>query len=72
MVIAFLFILMCIMAVGFITVRRNEKKDWNHGYCSMCGNKWIEYDMDSQGGRGYKCSSGKHSIWITYNVDKVA
>lgn len=58
-----------ILILAFARLR--EKKSWNYGYCPDCGNEWQHFDNDSQGGRGYKCTScGKH-IWISYNVDKL-
>lgn len=46
---------------------RSEKKLWNQGYCLECGGEWVNFDTDSQGGRGYKCGCPKnHTIWITW------
>jgi len=56
--------------VGGIYSYSNEKKDWNNGHCSKCHNKWKSFDMDLQGGRGYKCLCGRY-IWISYHsIDK--
>ena len=51
--------------------RSLEKRSWNNGFCK-CGGKWIYFDTDSQGGRGYKCDvpSCQYGVWISYNVDK--
>jgi len=46
-----------------------ELKDWNNGFCGKCGEKWENFDTDSQGGRGYTCLDN-HYIWCSYNVDK--
>ena len=47
-----------------------DKRDWNNGYCPRCNTKWRCFDMDSQGGRMYKCDNcGKHCD-ISWNVDK--
>jgi hypothetical protein len=60
--------------VGFITSGvygyYTEKADWNNGKC-CCGQDWRQFDMDSQGGRGYVCDCGRH-IWISWpGIDKI-
>lgn len=62
-------IIVSILVCAFV-VRKKEKKEWNKGYCSECGNKWVYFDSDSQGGRGYHCPKCDRYIWISYNVDK--
>lgn len=57
------------VVVGPFIVRHMEKKRWNNGICPECGEQWMEYDMDSQGGRLYRCENW-HSCDITYEVDK--
>lgn len=52
------------VALGFIL----EKRSWNKGKCRNCGGSWVKFDVDSQGGRGYKCICGK-TIWISYPID---
>lgn len=34
-----------------------ENKDWNNGACSCSRGFWIHFDVNSQGGYGYKCSA---------------
>jgi len=65
-----LFIVVCV--VGIFWTRSIEKKEWNGGICKDHGTKWKCFDVDSQGGRGYKCGDMvyDHHIWISYNVDK--
>lgn len=47
-----------------------ERRRWNKGRCPKCDGTWNLFDMDSQGGRGYKCSCGEY-IWISWpGVDK--
>lgn len=58
-----------VIIIGASYVRYNEKKNWNNGYCKECGNPWIHFDTDSQGGRMYKCNNG-HYCDISYRVDK--
>lgn len=58
-----------LMATGITWARYHEKKEWNNGHCSRCQSLWVCFDVDSQGGRGYKCLCGRH-IWISYKVDR--
>lgn len=67
-----LFILFCLICLfmlfcfyGYI----KEKKEWNNGICPHCGSKWICFDVDSRGGRMYKCETRKHYVDISYPVD---
>lgn len=56
-----------ILALMFLGMRwgyKSEKKLWNDGICKETGEPWVSFDVDSQGGRGYK--SGGHTIWISY------
>ena len=47
-----------------------EKKGFNNGICPHCNKKLRNFDMDSQGGRGYKCDCG-YQTWVSYkSVDK--
>ena len=62
------FAILVIMVIGGLWQRNNEKKSWNNGVCKKTGERWRCFDIDSQGGRGYK--SGGHCIWISYGVDK--
>jgi hypothetical protein len=46
-----------------------ERVSWNGGRCRKCGAPLICFDVDSQGGRGYKCSEmgqGHPGPWISY------
>ena len=55
---------------AMVTARSLEKRDWNGGAC-RCGAAWLSFDVDSQGGRGYRCRGCRRVIWITYPfVDK--
>ena len=48
-----------------------ESKLWNGGRCSHCENRWIRFDVDSQGGRGYKCRCDYRHVWISYpSIDR--
>ena len=51
-------LLLCVPVVGYVL----ERKAWNNGKCRKCGHDLIQFDMDSQGGRLYKCinPSGAH------------
>lgn len=54
--------IICIYAIN------REKKRWNNGKCPECGEEWEMFDMDSQGGRMYKCKND-HRCICTYDVD---
>ncbi len=56
-----------LLVVGPLCQRHHEKKMWNNGICRSNGEKWISFDMDSQGGRGYRAAD--YYCWISYNVD---
>lgn len=43
----------------------NDRFNWNDGRCRECKTIWRCFDVDSQGGRGYKCSQG-HGTWISW------
>ena len=62
--------LLFVALVGlFIWAQKYEKKRWHGGYCERCGEKWIQVDTDSQGGRMYSDING-HSCWMSYRYDK--
>ena len=42
-----------------------DLRDWNGGI-APCGNEWVYFDTDSQGGRGYNCADRCHGTWISY------
>lgn len=66
------FLLLCFLA------RRKEKEEWNGGVCKEHGFPWVQFDMDSQGGRMYKCKPNLYVpgnfpccyVDISYGVDK--
>jgi len=75
-VISNLFIVYMICLVLFFTgvivwYRESEKKSWNKGYCKVCKTKWIKFDTDSGGSRGYRCKCIRDSLWISYSIDKI-
>ena len=41
-----------------------ERRTWNKGICKENGIKWVYFDTDSQGGRGYK--AGNIKCWISW------
>ena len=48
-----------------------EKHDFNNNKCPDCNIEWRNFDMDSQGGRGYTCDKCDKTIWISWlRVDK--
>lgn len=60
----FVFILLILWA------RYEEKKAYNRGFCLRCGTKMRNFDMDSQGGRGYCCDKCHYHTWVSYRIDK--
>lgn len=58
-------VVLVVIFVLWYAIRR-EWKEFNRGYCS-CGGEWRLFDRDSQGGRGYKCSTCDQTIWISYS-----
>ena len=56
--------------VGLLWARLSEKKAYNNGVCTKCGEKLRHFDCDSQGGRGYCCDKCGRVVWVSYNVDK--
>jgi len=55
---------------GGMIARHFEKKEWNNGVCKITYRPWKNFDMDSQGGRGYTDGCGNY-CWMSYNVDKI-
>lgn len=69
--IAVFFTFAAVWVAAFVYAALGEKKLWNGGTCPLCQNAWIKFDVDSQGGRGYKCSCAPaRYIWISYSVDR--
>lgn len=68
----YLLILLVVVILSFLIGAQwayyDDYKNWNHGICKKNGKPWVCFDVDSQGGRGYK--AGNCSIWISYPVDK--
>ena len=42
----------------------SERKEWGKGI-SPAGEKWKQFDTDSQGGRGYTTNKGEY-CWISW------
>lgn len=66
------FLLVVVILTSLVSLacyaRNEEKKDWNGGVSPYDGSVWKQFDIDSQGGRGYTDETG-HKIWISYGVD---
>lgn len=56
----FLFILAVILYF-----RHQELKEFNHGHCK-CGGSLKTFDMDSQGGTGWKCNCCGNGMWTSW------
>lgn len=69
------YILMTIVIIAFISTgifaRRKEKKDFNGGVCPRCGSRLKNFDMASDGSRGYDCPKCDYTVWVSYNADKI-
>lgn len=59
-----IFFMLGIFLIGYLT----ERKYYNKGICPKCGEKLKFFDMDSQGGRGYKCPKCKYITWVSYSL----
>ena len=58
--------LACLIAVPYLGIRM-ETKAYNGGKCPECKTRWRQYDVDSQGGRGYTCDTCPRGCWVSYN-----
>lgn len=58
-----------LMVAGAIWAYNREKRIWNNGLCARYHEPWVQFDTDSQGGRGYKCRD--IHIWISWPVDRL-
>ena len=67
---SFLIYILIQIIVGVILIRRYEKKEWNNGICPKCGEEWKLFDVDSQGGRMYRCDNW-HYCDVSYSIDKI-
>ncbi len=48
-----------------------EMRGYNKGRCRKCGAALHQFDLDSQGGRGYCCPKCNHTEWVSWwFVDK--
>lgn len=70
MVLLFGFVVMVVIMIGCHNTKQKEKRRFNHGVCINCGAKLRCYDMDSQGGRMYKCDRCGYYTDCSYDVDK--
>ena len=65
-----LIVLVLFTVLGFVGWS-SERHSWNGGLCPRCWTRWIYFDTDSQGGRGYHCETRKHYVWISYpSIDR--
>ena len=74
MVLGLIFVMLILSSlgvIGFIVGPRLEKEKFNNGICKRCGNKLVNFDMDSLGARGYTCEKCGYTTWVSYNrVDR--
>ena len=69
MIILGILVIVVLICLG-IYAREDEKKRYNNGFCPNCGNSLRCFDMDSQGGRMYKCDTCGYYTSVTYSIDK--
>ena len=55
-------LLVCVIPLGYFS----EKRHWNEGVCPECGGFFRYFDIDSQGGRGYKCPDCGSVTWVSW------
>ena len=66
----FLCAIVALTFVAWIGIK-SETKAFNKGVCKKCGRKLKYFDVDTQGGRGYKCEACDYYTWVSYLcVDK--
>lgn len=67
MIIAAVCLVVLLVAGGFYGAH-SENKVWNNGACPCGKGFWVHFDMNSQGGHGYKCSEPncKTYIWQSW------
>ena len=56
----------CLILVCRLAARA-EAKDWNGGYCPICGKELRHFDDDSQGGHGWCCDDCHYYTWVSYH-----
>ncbi len=62
-------VLLGLLVAGTAWGYLSERLAWNEGRCDRCGAQWVNFDMDSQGGRGYCCRNHErthYGPWISY------
>lgn len=66
-------VLWLIFIIGSIYSYYCDKKRYNSGICPFCGKRLNQFDVDSQGNRGYTCDDEHcyYTVWIGFkSVDK--
>jgi hypothetical protein len=51
---------------GTIWIWCDEKLRWNWGRHRKCHGRWQLFDVDSQGGHGYKCDRCEQTWWFSW------
>jgi len=73
MCIGFILLILAVVSffmLGCILTRHSEKKNYNNSICPKCGEKLRQFDIASDGSRGYTCNKCGYTTWCSYNVDK--
>ena len=59
------------LIVGPVIFRAIERREFNKGYCTECGEKLRRFDVDSSGAVGWCCDRCQNVIWISWlNTEK--
>jgi tRNA(Ile2) C34 agmatinyltransferase TiaS len=60
------FIVLLVLIFSPIYCYLDDKKDYNNGICSNCGDKLYHFDVNSQGEDGYRCRKCDRTIWLSW------
>ena len=61
-----LILLVLILMLGPVIFRRIEKREFNKGFCTECGEHMQHFDVDSSGADGWCCNRCGRVIWICW------
>ena len=54
------------LIVGPVIFRAIERREFNKGYCTECGEKLRCFAQDSSGALGWCCDNCQNVIWISW------
>lgn len=62
-------VLICLMSVYVLSLPVSifvEKREFNKGFCTECGEKLQHFDDDSTGAQGWCCDKCNRVIWLNW------